>query len=143
MKRTVCPLRVLHSTKWYTCFIPRLLCLLPTYRAAVQINNHLIGMDIRRSLAQPRQSVFSAAGAVVPLNEGPASHLNYLQATVQMTAKCSATVSTPSEFVTCTTLKTFDHALSIPGWFWNFVRKRSWLRYVKTSALMVHTTSNA
>ena len=50
-------------------------------------------MDIRRSLAQPRQSVFSAGGSVVPLNEGPASHLSYLQATVQMTARCSATVS--------------------------------------------------
>ncbi|KAF8603471.1 hypothetical protein BDV93DRAFT_523258, partial [Ceratobasidium sp. AG-I] len=49
-------------------------------------------MDIRRSLAQPRQSVFSAGGSVVPLNEGPASHLSYLQATVQMTARCSATL---------------------------------------------------
>ncbi|KAG8747084.1 hypothetical protein FRC10_002500 [Ceratobasidium sp. 414] len=50
-------------------------------------------MDIRRSLAQPRQSVFSAGGSVVPLNEGPASHLSYLHATVQMTARCTATLS--------------------------------------------------
>ncbi|CUA77921.1 hypothetical protein RSOLAG22IIIB_06874 [Rhizoctonia solani] len=54
-------------------------------------------MDIRRSLAQPRQSVFSAGGSVVPLNEGPASHLSYLHATVQMVARCSATLSEIAE----------------------------------------------
>ncbi|KAB5593218.1 hypothetical protein CTheo_3300 [Ceratobasidium theobromae] len=54
-------------------------------------------MDIRRSLAQPRQSVFTAGGSVVPLNEGPASHLSYLHATVQMVARCSATLGEIAE----------------------------------------------
>ncbi|ELU38377.1 spc19 domain-containing protein [Rhizoctonia solani AG-1 IA] len=49
-------------------------------------------MDARRSFTQPRQSVFSAGGSVVPLNEGPANHLSYLHATVQMVARCSSTL---------------------------------------------------
>ncbi|QRV72363.1 SPC19 domain-containing protein [Ceratobasidium sp. AG-Ba] len=54
-------------------------------------------MVVRRSLTQPRQSVFTAGGSVVPLNEGPASHLSYLHATVQMTARCTSTLAEIAE----------------------------------------------